>query len=128
MLTEVIFDAFMMMGMTIYGPKEAWVCFPCTKYPIYLLFPVQAATRPDFIQYELPSHLKQLSKFMENRKWGAGDYVTGVDFDLHEYLDIVEIFEPGTLANYPSLDAFHTRFRELPRIKEYVNSDRWMAK
>lgn len=75
---------------------------------------------------DLPDKFKALSAFLGDRKFVAGDYVTYIDFVFFEFLEIHAFLEPGLLANYPVLDAYHKRVLALPAIDKYVKSDKFV--
>ncbi|KAF8790074.1 glutathione S-transferase Mu 1-like [Argiope bruennichi] len=72
----------------------------------------------------LPTHFKNFSAFLGNRKWlASADKLTYVDFMLYEAIDHNRILEPDCLKHFPTLKAFMERFEELPTIKKYMESD-----
>lgn len=72
----------------------------------------------------LPDKLEVLEKFLGPKKFAVGDYVTYVDFLLFEYLEIVEAFSKGQLANFAKLADYHKRILALEPIHKYWNSDK----
>jgi len=70
-----------------------------------------------------------LAKFMEGRKWVAGETLTYVDFVLFELLELQDFITDGKIfKTFPVLKAYHDRVHALPRVKEYYDSDRCMKR
>jgi len=82
-----------------------------------------------YINEALPQHLANFEKFLSNgnKTWLIGDSLTFPDFHLYELLDQNATLFQGSLDKYPALIAYTKRFAELPKIKEYINSDRFHA-
>ncbi|XP_047485308.1 glutathione S-transferase Mu 4-like [Penaeus chinensis] len=76
----------------------------------------------------LPGTLKMFSNFLGNRKWFAGESLTFVDFLMYELLDIHLELDASCLASSQNLSDFHKRFEELPAIKKYMASPRFIKK
>jgi len=71
---------------------------------------------------------KKLDTFqasLGDKKFFAGDKVTGCDFHIYEMLDVHQMFEPQLIEARPQLKAFCERFRELPAIKAYIASSQF---
>ncbi|XP_052679113.1 glutathione S-transferase Y1-like [Crassostrea angulata] len=58
----------------------------------------------------------------------AGDSITICDFPIYELLDQHRLMKPGILDDYPNLTKFVERFENLPKIKAYMASDKFMAR
>lgn len=74
---------------------------------------------------------KFLPKFeflLQGRKFLGGENVSLVDFYLYELLEYVRLFDATLLTNYPQVVAQHTNFRELPQIKNYLESNRYQER
>ena len=56
----------------------------------------------------------------------AGEPLTYVDFMLWEILDHIELFDKSLFNGFDNLKNYKTRFAEIPRIKSYITSDRFM--
>ena len=54
--------------------------------------------------------------------------VTVADFPMYELLDQHRLMIPGVLDAYPKLTAFMNAFEALPKIKEYMASDKFMKR
>ena len=54
--------------------------------------------------------------------------VTVADFPMYELLDQHRLMIPGVLGAYPKLTAFMDAFEALPKIKEYMASDKFMKR
>ena len=66
-------------------------------------------------------------------EWGNADVsllfqVTVADFPMYELLDQHRLMIPGVLDAYPKLTAFMNAFEALPKIKEYMASDKFMKR
>jgi glutathione S-transferase len=72
----------------------------------------------------LPTKLKQISDFLGDRKFFAGDNVTFVDFIVYEMLDQNKLLDPTCLDNFPNLQNFVKNVESLPRVAAYLKSDR----
>lgn len=72
--------------------------------------------------------LAELEKFLGEKQFFIGDKVTLCDFHIYEILDVFKIFEPRLLADRPKLEEYHERFQELPAIKAYINSERFISR
>lgn len=73
----------------------------------------------------LPSTLDLFEKFLGDRKWFAGENLTFVDFVMYELLDQHAQLTSVT-DNWPKLAAFLKRFEEVPEIKKYMESPKFM--
>ena len=65
----------------------------------------------------------QLSKFFGSGPYVLGDKLTQVDFMLYEYLDNQRRLVKGMLAPHENLQHFIKKIENLPRVKEYLESD-----
>ncbi|PRD35136.1 UNVERIFIED_CONTAM: Gstm1 [Trichonephila clavipes] len=79
------------------------------------------SAKDEFIK-NLPNQFKLWEKFLGDRKYIAGDVITYVDFQVYEILDFYRIFHPSTIESFPTLKAFHDRIKNLPEIKQHINS------
>lgn len=87
-----------------------------------------AAKGKDLIRDASKNHLVKLEYLLNGKKFISGDNVTVLDFVLYETLDMFNAFEPALLADYPGLRATHGNFRELPKIKAYLESTRFQER
>ncbi|XP_078342174.1 glutathione S-transferase Mu 1-like [Oculina patagonica] len=83
--------------------------------------------KDDYIK-NVKSSLKQLSDFLGERKFLAGEKITFVDFVLFETMDHHRIFEPSLLEPHKNLQEFVKRIEELPTVAAYRKSDRFKAR
>eukprot|EP00347_Sterkiella_histriomuscorum_P010535 403375911 len=73
--------------------------------------------------------LSRVNDYMEGKSFGVGDYITYVDFQFLETLDFVNWISNGEVyEKYPRLQEYFNRVSEIPEIKEYVQSDRFLKK
>ena len=70
--------------------------------------------------------LKTIEKYFAKHvtKFLLGDRVTYVDFYIFDGLDAMNKLEPKLLTAYPHLQQYHQRIANLPKIAEYLKSDR----
>ena len=93
---------------------------------------VRLCYNPDFENLKegylanLESKLEQFSKFLAKKTWFAGESLSFVDFVMYELIDQHKFLAPQCLKKYQNLDAFQTRFEELPQISEYMKSSSFM--
>ncbi|KAM7539075.1 hypothetical protein Aperf_G00000056810 [Anoplocephala perfoliata] len=71
----------------------------------------------------LPDKLKQYEKYLGEKQWLTSDNINYPDFSLCEILDRLEKSQPTCLEDFPKLTAYLSRFRNLPRVKEYMASE-----
>lgn len=71
--------------------------------------------------------LRQFDAFLGDKPWFAGDNITICDFPMYELLDQHKLMKPGILDDYPHLAKFVERFENLPKIKAYMASNKFMA-
>ncbi|XP_064607319.1 glutathione S-transferase Mu 3-like isoform X2 [Liolophura sinensis] len=76
----------------------------------------------------LPLLLKQFEEFLGDDPWFGGKNITIVDFPMYELFDQHKLMESTSLDNFPKLCAFMKRFEELPNIKKYMSSDKFMSR
>jgi len=91
-----------------------------------------AAYDPDFIGKK-PGHLETLKAkltlyeaVLEKNKWFLGDNLSYVDFVAYEFFDCDRLLDAESFTNFPKVRCFLKRFEELPQIKKYMQSDRFM--
>ncbi|CAH8437025.1 unnamed protein product [Heterobilharzia americana] len=79
----------------------------------------------DFLN-KLPGMLKMFSDFLSSRTYLNGNSITHLDFMLYDALDVVLYMDKNCLNNFPKLVEFKQRIENLPRIKAYMKSDRFI--
>jgi len=73
--------------------------------------------------------LEQLESFLGEKKFFGGETPKLPDFHLYEVITIHTTFYfPDDKEKFPKLMAFLQRFEELPKIKAYQASDKFIAK
>nr|AYG85511.1 glutathione S-transferase mu [Andrias davidianus] len=75
---------------------------------------------------KLPDKLKQLSHFLGDRKWFAGEKITFADFLMYDVLDQNRMLDPKCLDSFPTLKTFLDNFEALEKIDAYMKSSRFM--
>jgi len=74
----------------------------------------------------LKEKLKNISKFLGNKKFIISNEVTFVDFHMYEILDILKIFSPETFNQFPNLIEYLINIENLPSIKSYMKSPKFI--
>ena len=68
--------------------------------------------------------LETFSKFLGERPFFASDYVTVADFHMYEMLYSHEKLDSALMAKYPNLLAFVARMEALPKVADFLKSER----
>ena len=63
---------------------------------------------------------------MKGVKFVAGDTLTYVDFMFWEILDHMELFDSSLFDGLENLKKYKSTFAEIPKIKSYITSDKFM--
>ncbi|CAG0894171.1 unnamed protein product [Darwinula stevensoni] len=82
-------------------------------------------SKAEYLEGALPTHLKLFTKFIGDRNWLLGDRLTYVDFLWYEVLDWQLYLDPECFKDFPVVRDFIERFENLPKIKEYLKSDKF---
>jgi len=82
-----------------------------SKYPTYLA--------------SLPKTFEQYEAFLGNNAWLARPHITWADFLTWEVFDEHLLMKPDCLDEYPKLAAYHKRFMDEPRIKQFMESPKY---
>lgn len=73
----------------------------------------------------LAKNCAKYSKYLgKNQYFGGGTTPTACDFVMYELLDQNSLMIPGCLDSFPTLQAFCKNFAALPKIAEYLASER----
>merc|ERR1712062_437859 len=72
----------------------------------------------------LPGTLEKFSNYLGDRKFFAADYVTFPDFHMYEMLYSHRLLAPELVNKHANLVAFIERFEKLPKIGEFLKSDK----
>jgi len=83
--------------------------------------------RESYCSNILTPQLAQFDKFLNGVKFVAGDTLTYVDFMFWEILDHMERFDPALFEGFENLKKYKKGFEEIPQIKTYINSDKFMT-
>ncbi|KAA0200671.1 Tyr p 8 allergen [Fasciolopsis buskii] len=75
---------------------------------------------------KLPDSLKKFEQFLGDKQFLLGNKPIYIDFMLYEALDCVTYLGREILSKFPCLKQFMKRIEELPRIKAYMNSTRFV--
>ncbi|XP_068228427.1 glutathione S-transferase Mu 2-like [Palaemon carinicauda] len=82
-------------------------------------------TKKEYIA-DLQSTLKSLSDILSNQSWFAGDKITLADFVLYEEFYVNLILDPKCLDSFSNLKSFLKRFEDIPAIKKFMSSPRYI--
>ncbi|XP_050693147.1 glutathione S-transferase Mu 4-like isoform X6 [Eriocheir sinensis] len=93
---------------------------------LFTVFIFEYDRKPQLVK-GLPVKMKQLSDFLGDRTWFAGERLTFVDFMLYEFLEVHRIVAPTCLDGASNLQRFLARVEALPSIKKYMASPSFMA-
>ncbi|CAG0900667.1 unnamed protein product, partial [Cyprideis torosa] len=74
----------------------------------------------------LPGFLKLFDKFLENKKYLAGEHITFADFHLYETLMWCEMLFPDSTDGYPNVTALRERIHNLPAMHRLRKSDSFL--
>jgi len=81
-----------------------------------------------FFEGFLPTTLAPLEKFIANKAWFTGKFITVADFSLYEIFDVLRIMDSKSLEPFPKIRSFVSRFETIPKIAEFMKSDRYMKR
>ncbi|KAI1289663.1 Glutathione S-transferase [Halotydeus destructor] len=70
----------------------------------------------------LPDELDLFTKFIGDKKFVAGDYVTYADFLWYDNLQFHQFFDASKFENRDVIDAYLKRIEQLPNIAKYIAS------
>jgi len=82
--------------------------------------------RVEYVETYMPTKLKMLSDFLENKKFILGDKITFLDFYLYEVLYAHSLFAPEVFSKFQKLGEFLKTIENLPAISSYLKSDRYI--
>jgi glutathione S-transferase len=74
----------------------------------------------------LDAKLDAFSKFLAARSFFAGDSVTHPDFHMYEMLWAHRKLAPDHIRKFSNLVDFMKRIESLPRVADYVKSDKFL--
>ena len=76
------------------------------------------------ITNELLKKVVSIVNFLGDKDFLCGDNVTYPDFIFFELCDLMQFVSEGRLfEKYPTLETYHERVKELPRLKEFYEDD-----
>lgn len=74
----------------------------------------------------LPDKLREFDAFLGGKyDWFGGSKITFVDFMMYVALDLHRLLSAESLDKFEHLKAFMLRFEALPRVSEYLKSDKY---
>lgn len=83
------------------------------------------SARSEYLK-NLPNVLKELSHFLGDHAYFAGNSISYVDFIAYEFIDVHYYLEPEMFAKHENLKEFLVRIEELPQIRKYQCSDNYI--
>ncbi|BHF81406.1 Glutathione S-transferase Mu 4 [Sparganum proliferum] len=76
----------------------------------------------------LPVKLQAWSDYLGDKLWLTGEMINYPDFKLYDLLDTLRALESNCLDKFPNLKNYMNRFEALEPIKQFQNSDAYMAR
>jgi len=70
--------------------------------------------------------LEPMSKILASQDFLFGDKVSYLDMLFIEIIDVFKILNKDCCESFPNLEAYHTRIRNLPKLKEFIESDKFI--
>ncbi|GIY29509.1 glutathione S-transferase Mu 1 [Caerostris extrusa] len=70
----------------------------------------------------IPTLLKLWEEFLGDQKYLTGDSITYVDFMAYDVFDFYRIIHAESLDEFPGLQAFQERIKNIPEIQKHMNS------
>ena len=71
--------------------------------------------------------LGSMDKFLGAGPWMLGERITYVDFMAYEYFDHIKRQFPENFKDASNINAFMDRFKALPKMREWFNSEQYEA-
>ncbi|EUB55904.1 Glutathione S-transferase [Echinococcus granulosus] len=84
-------------------------------------YPDCKKVKQDFLE-ALAQKLPNFEAYLGEKEWLTGDKINYPDFGLCDLLMQMSRFEPTCLQKYPKLQAYLSRFENLPALKDYLAS------
>lgn len=74
--------------------------------------------------------LPAVERYLADKQFVVGDYLTFADFHLMECLSLLNFISGDNklFETFPNIKAYFGRITEIPEIKEYLESDRFMKR
>ncbi|KAL7636031.1 UNVERIFIED_CONTAM: hypothetical protein RMT77_013849 [Armadillidium vulgare] len=88
--------------------------------------PYFESQKGNYIKETAEPKLAQLSSVLGSNDWFLGSSISYVDFFLYECLYCIHELTPSSFDKHENLKKFMQRFEGLERIKNYINSDRYI--
>ena len=81
---------------------------------------------PDYLTKMESKYVEPILKLLSKSSWLVGDELTYVDFIFYELIDSNFLLIPSLREKYPTLVAYADKFEQLPAIKAYMSSPRFL--
>ena len=81
--------------------------------------------KPGYLEY-LVKKLSEYEGILQRHKWFLGNEISYVDMIAYEYLDVNRLLSEDSFKDFPKILEFFTRFEELPQIKKYFRSTKYI--
>jgi len=89
---------------------------------------LEEKNRPEYVA-ALPDKLRAFDAFLGGKyDWFGGSQVSLADFMMYTALHSHQPLAPEAVNSFEHLKAFMKRFEALPRVSEYLKSDRFKNK
>ncbi|CAD8202609.1 unnamed protein product [Paramecium pentaurelia] len=85
------------------------------------------AKKDEYFNTEVLWIIEKLNKFIQGKTWATGNNLTYVDFFQFELEQTLEAYKPGILDQFQNLRKHHDAFAEIPQIKRFISSERFIA-
>ncbi|XP_066968180.1 glutathione S-transferase Mu 2-like [Macrobrachium rosenbergii] len=110
----------MMVDVLMEQGKDMRMAFARLCYMTY-----SPETKKEYLT-NLQTTLKSLSTILGNQSWFAADKITLADFVLYEELYANLVLDPTCLDSFSNLKNFVKRFEDIPAIKKFMSSPKYI--
>ena len=100
--------------------KVAMLSAPLKDLKMGITMPCYMSGEKDECLAAMEKHLPGIYACLGDNKFLVGEQPTWIDFYFYETVDFAKFLNPDLYTQYPALEAFHQRVRELPRLKQYL--------
>ncbi|GFR10610.1 glutathione S-transferase Mu 1 [Trichonephila clavata] len=70
----------------------------------------------------IPDKLKPWEEFIGNQEYLIGQDITYVDFIAFETFDYYRLLHADALVGFPNIRAYHHRMKNLPKLRDYMDT------
>jgi glutathione S-transferase len=83
--------------------------------------------KEEYLTKTLPTHVKNFSEYLGSKPFLYGAEITYPDFHFYDILSCNLTLDPGCIDKYENLKDYMTRFENLPKIKDYMASPKYIS-